>query len=140
MDPDHPLSKTDGFKVKTAMDLFEDGEVTQAIEMLKPVAEKNPSKPVPNGLLGGCLNHRERHEEAIPYLARAAALSPLSQTAAMNYFLALYGTGRVEEAIAELDRYLTRREDPEVQQLLDTVRNLANTLLGGESLGGEVPS
>lgn len=62
----------------------------------------------------------KQHEVAIDYLPKATALSPEDELVSRSYFLALWDSGRAEEALEEASRFtrLTKSYPKKYQVIL----------------------
>ena len=105
--------------------LNEGGHWTDAEQALRLAIRAAPDDAVAHGYLGFILRSHDRAGEALPLLARAAALNPSDANARFNLALARLATGDVEGARRERD--ILRLLDPARAAQLDGLMTRAGT-------------
>lgn len=80
------------------------GQLNQAVFEMKRAQELDPLSPTTNTALGVLLIFAREYEEAYRYCAQAAELAPGNAIVEQNVGAAAAATGRVDEAVAALQR------------------------------------
>jgi tetratricopeptide (TPR) repeat protein len=100
--------------------LYERNQLHAALGILSQMLEKWPHHPDVLRNIGVIHLKLKQHDIAIDYLRKATARSPEDELASRSYFLALWGSGHDEEALAEASRFtqLTKSYPKKYQVIL----------------------
>jgi predicted Zn finger-like uncharacterized protein len=91
-----------------ALEMLAAGRDGEALETLRPVAERAPNDALAQLYLGWALISARRPAEAEEVLTKAVALNPASDGASMALGLARFSAGKTATAIPELEKVLRR--------------------------------
>lgn len=109
---------------KHALSLRDRERFCEAINILLGFVKRYPNLPAASGMLGGVYFQAGRYEEAVACLERTVELSPRSELACGILFHSLLKLGRIDDAKAELRRFLTRTKSEKLRSLLTQLEAL----------------
>jgi len=99
------------------------GRLDEADTLYRASLERDPGNWQYASRLGAVLLQLKRPEEAVAFFDRAAGLAPDQYEPYQGLFTAYYDLGRSADALASLERWLTRHpEDRRVRQLVDQMQ------------------
>ncbi len=101
-----------------ALALRDEGNIQDAIAILKGLTERYPEDAASFGMLGGIYYEIGEFGEAIRHFKETTSLSPRSELASRGLFHSLLEAGRNDEAKMELQRYIDLTSSEEFRTLL----------------------
>ena len=101
-----------------AIRLNRDGHSAEAAKILRALAKTSPDSAAVHGYLGGIHLDRERFADAARSFRAAVRLAPTSELASLGLFHSLWALGDKAGALAEMGRFLARRESREYRTLI----------------------
>ena len=90
----------------------------KAREILLNLAKEHPNSASVFALLGDVYWRVNALQDAVRCFARASSLSPESELASLGLFHTLWESGRSDDALNEMQRFLTISHSPEYARLL----------------------
>ncbi len=130
-----PLSAAAEAELKTALDLYDQGDLAGAEPRLIELTRRYPSSFEAAEALGSLYLERNDLEHALGSLRHASALAPSEPIAQANLGAAYLKAGRMREAIAELR--LAARSDP---KNASTESNLGQALMAAREPAAAIPA
>jgi predicted Zn-dependent protease len=108
-----------------ALDIWHDGDGRSAAEILTRLLSSHPRHPAILGMLGAIYHRMENYERAAVYFRQTVSLSPNSELASLGLFNSLWQVNRHDEAVAEMERFLSVSESDEYDLLIkDMIEDL----------------
>lgn len=98
-------------EVQALLRLFHDGDFETALAKAQALAQRHPKHPLAWQVAGAVLRARQQHEQALPFLRKAADLQPRDAAAHFNLANALRDLYRPDEAAQWYWRALKLRPD-----------------------------
>ena len=91
--------------LQTAIDLYRDGRLDDAISLLARLGKVYPASPKLWGYLGFLYREADRLPPAVKCFRRTVELSPKSERASLGLFFTLRRMGKLSEAFKEVGRF-----------------------------------
>ena len=101
-----------------AVDIWHSGDGHTAAEILMRLASAFPKNPAILGMLGAIYHRLEDYARASDYFQQTVSLSPKSELASLGLFHSLWRVGRYDEAVTEMERFLSISESEEYSLLV----------------------
>jgi len=108
-------------------------EYDDAIRILRALVKVKPESASVHGLLGDVYWRLGRLKQAVQSLKRATELAPKSELASLGLFHALWESGKIERAKAEMKRYLAIGNTREYDSMIPSLFPKANSFLSSNS-------
>ena len=90
-----------------ALEFWRGGDAHAAAEIFERLALEYPNRPYILGMLGAVYRDLGDYERAVDCFRRTLSLSPKSELASRALFFSLWDIGKHDEAIAEMERFLS---------------------------------
>ena len=111
-DPGFVVRLNKALKLKAAK------KFAKAKEILLTLADENSKSASVFGILGDVYWHLGSLSDAIQSFSRATELSPRSELASLGLFHTLWDSGQTEQALNEMERFLSLSQSSEYARLL----------------------
>jgi tetratricopeptide (TPR) repeat protein len=98
---------------ESAIELRDKGELTSAVQILSEILANFSNDPGISGVhevLGGIYNDLKEYEKGFENFKKATIINPKSELASLGLYISYVELNKIEEAIAELFRYLNTNE------------------------------
>ena len=112
-------------------------EYDDAIRILRALAKVKPESASVQGLLGDVYWRLGRLKQAVQSFKRATELVPKSELASLGLFHALWESGKMERAKAEMKRYMAVGKSREYASMVSLLFPNGNSSLSSNSKKGK---
>ena len=103
--------------LKKALELRAAGRLSSALAVLRPLMQQRLHSGAAAGIIATVLWEHKDIRLASEWFARAVRISPHSERASLGLFHSLWAQNRIDEAFAEMDRFMTGRHSTEYEKL-----------------------
>lgn len=88
-----------------AITSYKNGEIENAISIMKQLIKNNPTSSAYNGYLGSIYFDTNRYHLSRNYFKKTIQINSVSETASLGYFHSLWNLGFIKAALREIERY-----------------------------------